>query len=101
VVSSGSPLKRLPKQAIELPQIAGFALPDDPDLPCQLPKRFSDLLIPRDVPLELALPEWNAGLGRIGESARIMPVPEAAVNEKNGMVTREDDIWLSGEIGPV
>src|SRR5262249_54550290 len=42
-----------------------------------------------------------AGLGHVSESALIMPVPEASVNEKNRAIPWENDIRSSWKVAPM
>lgn len=55
-----------------------------------------DLLIARDVRVNLCFPELPSGAGPF-EKMAIMSVPETPVNKHNGVVPPEDNIWSPGK----
>ena len=55
-------------------------------------------LVVGDVAIKFGLPPFGAGFRRSGSFASFMPVPEAAVDEDDGLVFAQDDIGLAGKV---
>ena len=65
-----------------------FALPDNQYTPTQLFQIGSITLIPTNVCIQLRIPELSVGLGAPGLPATLVLMPEAAMNEDDGLVLR-------------
>jgi len=78
-----------------------LAFPDGEDTPA-LFSQFADMFfVVGDVALEFLPPEFFVGFRHAGDFAAFMAMPEAAVDEDDGLVLSEDNIGFSGQILPV
>lgn len=84
----------------EIHQRQRLARPDDHDVPSLLPQGGVVLVIAIDVLCDLVEPEFAVG-GRELASLAGVAVPEAPVDEHDGVVLRQDYVWSSGKISPV
>jgi hypothetical protein len=57
-----------------------------------------NLCVTLDVPRKLLAPEFEVTLGRIGETATFVPVPETAMYVDSGSVLWQNDIRFPGYI---
>ena len=72
-----------------------LAFPGHKDTPARRFQLASNPAVPGHVPLELLLPEGRVGLGIRCDLATLVPVPEASMDEDDGLVPREDNVWLA------
>ena len=86
------------KDLVGVPELA---FPDDPHAPAQTAEAPDVLLVVRDVPRELLRPELPVALGGGGLLAPLVPVPEATVDEDHGLVFRQNEVRLAGEVRSV
>lgn len=77
-----------------------FALPHHNDLPAHFLQLLLLPCVALDVSFELLIPEFPVGCRSACIPASLMPVPEAAVDEYNGLVLWQHDIRMS-RISPV
>lgn len=73
------------------------ALPDGDDVPALVEDGGFVAEIAGLIPFDFHGPEIDAGFRKAEGGAILMPVPEAAVNEDNGAVFREDNVGFSGQ----
>ena len=69
--------------------------PDNADAPTRFKQKPPIAFVPRDVGLELGLPEVRACRRIRGVTALRMPMPETSVHETNGSKTAKDEVWLA------
>lgn len=77
-----------------------FALPHHDDIPAHLPQFLLLPCVAFNVSFEFMIPEFPVGCRSACIPATLMPVPEAAVDEYNGLVLWQHDIRMS-RISPV
>lgn len=83
------------------PVISRLALPEHKDSPTQIVQGGLVPCVPRHVLLELRRPELNPGLRAIGIPTPVMPMPETAMNENDGAIPWEYQVWRSRKILPM
>lgn len=76
----------------------GLALPSDEDSPTFILQFLSHDGVSLDVPRELRQPKLCVGLGNARHPAACMTMPEAPVHKDNGLMLRQDDIWLAWKL---
>ncbi|SHF82547.1 hypothetical protein SAMN05444273_11416 [Litoreibacter ascidiaceicola] len=73
------------------------AFPDDSNTPPPCPKFKACGGVPGTVTVNFFTPELFAGTGPF-EERTVMTVPEAPVNQNDGFVLRQNDVWLAGKL---
>jgi hypothetical protein len=99
--SSGSRQKKTAQSLFECRQVVGLAFPHDMRTPSECGQRLLYLAVARDIAVKFGLPEFNAALGCVGETAAMVAMPEAAMNQNGGPSAREDNVGSAGKIAPV
>jgi len=69
--------------------------------PSEIGQRLLYVSVARDITVKFGLPEFNAALGRVSETAAGMAMPEAAMNQNGNPSTRQDDVGRARKIAPV
>src|SRR5690349_11579561 len=87
-------LENFAETVIEV-RVVGFAFPNYLHRPSQFLELSFNFAIPDDIRVKLGLPEINAGLRRVSESAPRMPVPEAPMDQKNHPMARKNNVRLA------
>jgi hypothetical protein len=77
--------------------VSNLTLPHRHDRPAGAAEVAGCHPIPGEVRLKLALPEFDARLWRVGESAVLMPMPETPVHQYDRPVARQHNVRLSGQ----
>lgn len=57
------------------------------------------LFVPRNVSVELGLPELHVGLGHRRRLASLMPMPEASIDEDDRVPLGKHDVGMFGQFG--
>jgi hypothetical protein len=83
------------------PVLRYVAFPYELDAPPEVAKPLLVPFVPRHISFELGYPELRSRFGRVCEATTHVAVPEAAVNEYHGPVTRKDDVGSSGQLTSV
>ncbi len=77
--------------------LSDIALPNDNCSPPQLSERPLVDLVPRCIPIQLFQPEFTPVGWCRAILAPLVPMPEAAVDEDDGFVFRQDDVRFAGQ----
>ena len=76
-----------------------FTFPDDDDAPTGGLQGCLFLFVAFDIAFEFLGPEFDVGFGHGGDFATFMAMPEAAIDENDGMPFGEDDVGMSRQFG--
>jgi hypothetical protein len=90
-----------PQLSLESFSIGQFTLPNHEDPPSGLSQCQDVFSISFNIPAEFCLPEINVALRHVTLPAPFVTVPEATMDENDGLSFSEDNIWLSREVLPV
>jgi hypothetical protein len=93
--------KKTAQSLFQCRQVTGLAFPHDMRTPPPIGKRLLCLAVTRDISVKFGLPEFDAALGRVGETAAGMAMPETAMNKNRDPSARKNDVGSAREIAPV
>ena len=78
--------------------IRKFAFPNNHNIPTEYAKALLVRSVTFDVSGKLHFPELRIALGNIAKCAALMPVPETAMDEDGGPISRKNNVRPAGEI---
>lgn len=93
--SQSEPLRQAPAQPL---RFRDLTFPDHENAPSKSTKRPLLLCVPLPIPFQLRQPELGIRRRRLTSLAAV-PVPEAAVNHHNHVVSLQDDVRRTGQSG--
>jgi hypothetical protein len=97
----GSREKQTAQSLFECRQVIGLTFPNDMRTPSQIGERLLYLAVARDIAVKFGFPEFSTALGRVGETAAWVAMPEAAMNQNGDPSARQDDVGSARKVATV